>query len=121
MSLKHIVEGWRNHIIPPKDMKAVIEKVSEERLEICKACPYQSDNVKESGRTIYRPDLHCTSCGCTLVAKTKSLSSRCPIGKWEAMITDEERFELEKQIKEHNDELQTGDTERVEDNSEDIS
>ncbi len=29
-------------------------------------------------------------CGCSLAFKTRSLSSACPLGKWEAEVTQEE-------------------------------
>lgn len=108
MSAREIIEGWRNHLIPPKDLKEVIKKVSEERLEICSTCPKQSENAKADGYKTIRIDLHCTACGCPLASKTKSLSSKCPLGKWEAITTDEERFEIERQINEEN-KLQGGD------------
>ena len=123
MNFKHIIEGWRNHLVPAKEMKEPIEKVSEERLAICATCPWQSDNFKAEGKTLLRPDLHCTNCGCTLIAKTKSLASKCPIGKWEAYVTDVERYEIEQQIKNDNEThgLQTGSDQGSEGTSEDIS
>ncbi len=79
-------------------MRDVISQVSEERLNICKGCPKQSDNAKLEGYTTLRPDLHCTSCGCTLIAKSKALSAKCPLDKWLAYITEEERIKLEQDL-----------------------
>mgnify|MGYP003647635188 CR=1 FL=1 len=36
---KQIYEGWKNMLVPPSEMKALIEQVSKDRLEICEACP----------------------------------------------------------------------------------
>lgn len=98
LNFKEIIEGWRNDLIPPKDLKQLIEDVSVERLEICSGCPFQSDNAKLNGYKTYRFDLHCISCGCPLQKKTKSLSSECPKGKWGAVASDEDRYEIEKTI-----------------------
>lgn len=86
--LFEIAEGWRNHLIPPADMKEKIKQVSDYRLAICRACPHNSENVPDQGGI--RPDEHCTMCGCTLVAKTKCFSCFCPASKWLAIATDEE-------------------------------
>ena len=88
MSIKHIYEGWRNHLLPPGAMKELITKVSDERLEICRACPFHSSN--KVGYETMRIDEHCTKCGCPLIAKTKSLSSSCPVNKWGPELTPEE-------------------------------
>lgn len=111
-NIMEFMEGWRNHLIPPKDLKDTINKVSEERLAICSGCPMQSENAKAEGKIILRLDVHCTACGCPLTAKTKSLSSKCPLNppKWEAVATDAERYEIEQQINNETNELQTGDS-----------
>jgi hypothetical protein len=78
-------------MFPPKEMKAWIEKVSAQRMEICNSCPMIS--TKHSS---IRPDVHCTDCGCTLSAKTRCLSCSCPlpIPLWEAVLEslDEEHI-----------------------------
>lgn len=112
-NIKQVIEGWRNHLIPPEELKELINTVSKERLSICLSCPKQSENAKSLGHKTIRTDLHCTLCGCPLITKTKSLSSKCPANPplWEAIATDTERFEIERQIKESNEsiKLQTGD------------
>lgn len=92
MSLKQILEGWRNVISPPKDLKELITLVSEQRTAICNACPEHSSN-KENYSSV-RPDAHCTNCGCTLAAKTKCLSCTCPINKWDAVLSSEQEENL---------------------------
>lgn len=94
-NIKQIIEGWRNDLIPPENLKDIIKQVSEERLEICNACPYNSTLAKENGYKTIRLDYHCTSCGCPLRSKTKSLSSSCPLSKWEAFISDEDLKKLQ--------------------------
>jgi hypothetical protein len=37
----------------------------------------------------------CGDCGCSLTFKTRSLSSDCPQGKWDALITEEEEDKLD--------------------------
>jgi hypothetical protein len=90
-----IYEGWRNDLFPPEKLKDIINKVSEERLAICNSCPEHSSNKKEY-KTV-RFDEHCTNCGCTLSAKTKSFSSECPLKKWKAVMTEEQELEIKKQ------------------------
>jgi hypothetical protein len=106
---KLIVEGWRNHLIPPEELKSLIEAVSAERLGICSQCPYQSENAKKHGYTTYRADVHCTVCKCPLITKTKSLSSECPNKFWDAITTNEEKLKIEQEIQQHEtDKLQEG-------------
>ena len=37
----------------------------------------------------------CNECGCSLTFKTRSLSSDCPLSKWEAIATEEEEDKLD--------------------------
>jgi hypothetical protein len=83
MKLGQIYEGWKNHLLPEERMKAYIEYVSQERLDICTQCEEHSYNKPEDTLvSVLRPDAHCTNCGCTLAAKTKCLSCECPLKKW---------------------------------------
>jgi hypothetical protein len=72
-------------MVPPKDLKELINNTAKERINICLDCPYHSKYHKT-----LRPDAHCTHCGCTLAAKTKCLSCACPIDRWMAIATDEQ-------------------------------
>ena len=92
--ISQIYEGWRNNLLPPKELKNKIVETSRERLAICKGCEYHSHNRKNY-KTI-RPDAHCTHCGCTLAAKTKCLSCACPLEKWLALVTPDEEEEMTK-------------------------
>lgn len=91
INFEQIYEGWRNHILPPENLKKIINNVSRSRRRICDVCEYNSKFHK----TI-RFDIHCTECGCTLSAKTKCLSCNCPLSppKWIAVLTDEQEEEI---------------------------
>jgi hypothetical protein len=87
-----IYEGWRNHLFPPEKIRLLILEVSEERLSICDECKFNSANIKKKNKL--RPDIHCTLCECTLLAKTKCLSCECPKKFWTAILTDEQEDEM---------------------------
>lgn len=90
-----ILQGWGNHFkdefnLLPKDIK----NISEKRLLICNTCPLRVDNScssRKKGKVVKtfiynqkirnQGELH-KGCGCNLAAKTKSLLSDCPLGKW---------------------------------------
>ena len=88
--VKQIIEGWRNNIIPPEELKDVIAVTSKERMEICNNC----EHVSTKHKTL-RLDVHCTNCGCTLSAKTKCLSCSCPLNKWKAVISEEQQKQID--------------------------
>jgi hypothetical protein len=94
MSLSKIFEGWKNHLAPDAFYLEQITKASTERLAICSQCPHYS--INDPNRNPFRPDIHCTNCGCTLSAKTKCLSCECPLKKWSAIISSEEEQIIEK-------------------------
>lgn len=89
-----IYEGWRNKLIPPADMKDMIQQVSKERVTICNDCPFHSKNHN----TPLRPDAHCTDCGCNLEAKSACLSCSCPQDKWLAVVDQDEEEQLKSNI-----------------------
>lgn len=94
MNWNQIFEGWRNKIIPPARLKLKIEETAMLRTDICRKCPYDSLNDEKSNPL--RWDEHCTQCGCTISAKTRCLSCRCPLAapKWDAVITKEQEEEI---------------------------
>ena len=99
INVKQIIEGWRNDLIPPKELKELIMRVANERLIVCQSCEFNSNLAKEQGYTSIRVDYHCTKCGCPLKKKTKCLSCSCPIEKWLAVATDEEDEEIKSKTK----------------------
>jgi len=86
-----IWEGWRNHLFPPARLRKAILRISKERMAICRTgpCELHSDRF-----ITLRPDEHCTECGCPLKAKSKCLSCSCGIGKWKAVLTEEQEEEI---------------------------
>ena len=95
-NIKHILEGIKNSIF----VKEEVEKIANERYEICKACPKLSSNQGKPGANpgpYYnpkRPDEHCTICACNIHAKVRSLHTSCPIDKWGAVATKEEAAKI---------------------------
>lgn len=88
---KHIYQGWKNDLFPSEDIKEYIEKLSQERLQICAACPYNTTQGK-----VVRFLSTCRSCGCILSAKAKCVDEACPQGKWFAVGTEEQDTEIKK-------------------------
>ncbi|NCD07170.1 MAG: hypothetical protein EOL97_13730 [Spirochaetia bacterium] len=70
-----------------------VEEIANKRYEICKQC-------KHHGKECIVPGTGpcCALCGCCLELKTRSLSSDCPEGKWEAVLTEEEEDLLNEQL-----------------------
>ena len=88
--LQEMYDGWKNLLIPEAKIKPYIDKISRNRNNICNTCEFNSKNDK----TIHiRFDIHCKQCGCTLAAKTRSLTSSCPIGKWPSEVVEEKEEE----------------------------
>ena len=98
LNFSQIYEGWRNKLVPPAEIKEAIKATSKERLDICAGCEYQSENRKAKGWKTVRLDEHCTSCGCTLSAKTACLSCSCPKKKWLSVIAGEDEDKLNEEI-----------------------
>lgn len=95
ISIKGILEGAWNSVF----VKESIEEVAKERNEICKGCAMNSEHAKRfNNYKTFRPDFHCTVCGCDLHMKTRSLSSECPLGKWKALGSQEEEYQLTQKI-----------------------
>jgi len=86
---KKILEGVRNTILRDE----LVEDVARMRREICDKCEYLDKKGKQCAMKGTQPC--CGDCGCSLTFKTRSLSSDCPQGKWEALITEEEEDKLD--------------------------
>ena len=79
IDFKGLLEGATNSIV----LKEEVEKVAQERLAICKGCNFNSTVAKDNGTyTSWRPDEHCTRCGCNLFVKTRCMSCECPEKFW---------------------------------------
>ena len=96
INVSHILEGINNSIF----VKEEVEKIAKERHEICVDCPKNSLNKDkpffDPGKYFMemRPDEHCSMCACNLHAKTRSLHTDCPLGKWIAVATPQEAAKI---------------------------
>lgn len=88
-SRRQLVEGIKNNIFPSK----AIEDIAEERKKECDNCEF----LDTEGSECYVPGTQpcCGSCGCSLKLKLRSLSSWCPEGKWDAVISEEDNIKLD--------------------------
>jgi len=79
-----IIEGINNKLFK----KEHVEAEAALRWSICKECTH----LDTEGSKCLMPGTQpcCSDCGCSLAFKTRSLSSECPKGKWQALITEEE-------------------------------
>jgi hypothetical protein len=86
---KAILEGVKNSIIRDE----FVEEIATQRLKLCNSCVRRDDE----GSSCVVPGTQpcCNLCGCSLAFKTRSLSSECPKGKWDAIATEEEEDELD--------------------------
>lgn len=101
IDFKGILEGAWNSVF----VKESIEKVAAERIAICRGCSKNSDHQKQySGYKSFRPDFHCTVCGCDLHMKTRCMSCECPMHKWVAQASENDEQQIDDRLKsEEND------------------
>jgi hypothetical protein len=83
---KKIIEGITNSVI----RDSFVEQVAALRFDICNECPSKGKKCAVKGTAPC-----CNECGCSLTFKTRSLSSECPLGKWEPIISEEEEDALD--------------------------
>jgi hypothetical protein len=83
---KQIFEGVTNSIIRDE----YVEDVSKLRMEVCNGCSSKGDECVVIGT---HPC--CNECGCSLAFKTRALSTECPLGKWKALMSEEEEDKLD--------------------------
>jgi len=81
-----ILEGIKNAMIRDE----FVEDVSKHRYDICNKCESKGDKCVVIGTSPC-----CNECGCSLAFKTRALSTECPLGKWKALMTEEEEDELD--------------------------
>lgn len=89
-----IFEGVKNSMFK----QVHIEEIAKTRMSICEECPL----IDREGTKCYMVGTQpcCGDCGCKLSFKTRSLSSACPQGKWDAVTTEEEEDAIINSIKE---------------------
>ena len=81
-----IMEGIKNTIVRDK----FVEDVASLRIEECNKCESKGNECAVPGTAPC-----CNECGCSLTFKTRSLSSECPLGKWKALVSEEEEEQLD--------------------------
>lgn len=88
-SRKEILEGIKNNIFKSE----AVEKIAEERNKVCMSC----DKYDTKGDHCYVKGTQpcCGDCGCELKLKLRSLSSSCPLGKWEPVLSEKEDIKHE--------------------------
>lgn len=91
-----ILEGVINSIFKKED----VEEIANQRMQICTNCALfdmQGDGCMVSG-TQPCCNEKLGGCGCSLGFKTRSLSSSCPLNKWEAILTEQEEDALKEKL-----------------------
>ena len=88
-----ILEGVKNSIFKQEH----IEEVATSRMAICEEC----ELIDRIGTKCYMAGTQpcCGDCGCKLSFKTRSLSSSCPKGKWNALTSEDEEDAIINSIK----------------------
>ena len=81
-----IMEGIKNAVVRDE----FVEDVARLRHDVCDSCPSKGTDCAVKGTSPC-----CNECGCSLAFKTRSLSSEGPLGKWSALVTDEEEDKLD--------------------------
>lgn len=88
-----ILEGITNSIFKEEH----VEQIAQERLKICEACKFY--DRAGTGCMVPGTAPCCNQkiggCGCSLGFKTRSLSSACEQGFWNAELTEEEEAKLD--------------------------
>ena len=99
MNIKSLIKVFSNlneitaGVINTLFKKENVELIAKTRMDICKSC----DVFDGEGDKCFAPGTQpcCGDCGCSLGFKTRSLSSKCPKGKWNSWLTEEQEQELE--------------------------
>jgi len=91
-NLDKIAEGIKNKIFK----KADIEAVAKLRWMECKVCPLLDRTG--SSCAVPRTKPCCSDCGCSISLKIRSMSSDCPKGRWNAIMTPQMEHNLKRQV-----------------------
>ena len=94
-SSSQILEGIKNRIFKQEH----IEAEAAYRYAICKTC----NLIDYIGKSCLAPGTQpcCSDCGCSLAFKTRSLSSECPKGLWDSLVSEEQEEIINKQIEDY--------------------
>lgn len=85
-SRKEILSGIKNYYIHNKD----VETIARYRYKICEGCDKFSN--EDISCVIENSTPCCSICGCSIKIKVYSLSSSCPIHKWDNIISQEQEL-----------------------------
>ena len=92
---KQILEGIKNKLFKDEH----VEAVAKDRWEnACVRCDFLDREGTKC--TVKGTQPCCGDCGCSLGFKLRSLSSSCPQGKWDALLTEDEEDKLTQQLTE---------------------
>jgi|TARA_B100000035_G_scaffold262786_1_gene234295 hypothetical protein len=91
-NLDQIANGIKNKLF----QKEEIEEIAWKRWQICTQCNYFDTVGNECAVPGTAPC--CSDCGCILNLKVRSLSSRCPQGKWEAFMNEDMEDDLKNSL-----------------------
>ena len=80
-----ILEGITNAVIRDE----YVESISRVRMNVCEVCPSKGTKC-----AVPKTAPCCDECGCSLAFKTRSLSTECPLGKWSAVMSEEEEDKI---------------------------
>ena len=89
-----ILEGIKNNIFKTDH----IEEIAKERSIICEGCSLYDTKGTTCLVPLTAPC--CGSCGCSMKLKLRALGADCPEGKWDAVLTHEEYYLLQKKLQE---------------------
>ncbi len=96
-NINKIAEGIKNNIFK----KEHIEAVATDRFQICVRCSLFDAKGDDCVAPGSQPC--CSDCGCSLAFKVRSLSSECPKGYWDALVTEEQEDLITNQINQNED------------------
>ncbi len=91
-NLDQIAEGIKNRIFKNDD----VEMIAKMRWQECKNCPLLDKEGKSCAVNGTQPC--CSDCGCSISLKIRAMSSDCPKGRWQAIMTPQMEDELKKQV-----------------------
>ena len=91
-NLDQITEGIKNNMFKKEHIEAVVT----ERWKVCIHCSL----FDAKGDDCLAPGTQpcCSDCGCSLAFKMRSLSSECPKGYWQSLVSEETEELINKQI-----------------------
>lgn len=82
MNILHVLKGWfRSQVYSTNKQR----KLSEERLEVCKSCPFAVEKTFLKilpNRAVEEKKKACTFCGCPIVEKSLVKEEKCPLNLW---------------------------------------